>query len=495
MGEFSERWLSRLRRAVSGLNWVFVTVGVVGMFIGPSFGVTGAAAIVLALAYVTAVQSVPLAWLRRPLSREALVVISTAAIASGAALSGGFRSPFVLLTVTPIVIAALVGGYRLGVMTGLLSVSLTALSEVATGDPDWLRIAVWVGFGLIVAITFGLARKLILELVQQADVIAALSAETGAQLERLQSANNLIARFEHLTVAAELDPESVGTALLGSVRTLVPFSHAAVDALGSGEVASLGTAGNGGFNATMPIEHEERTMGRLHITTERELTQRQKDIVSDLLAPVGLAFANIESVQRIARTAIDEERSRVARELHDGIGPALASLGLALDVAQMQSGDLPGVAQELGHMRESVTALVQDVRATVEDLRTAETRPLSVRLEELPWGSVSLHNEIEEKGQLRASHAADAYAVVIEAARNALNHAGASRVIVRGYTDWDKGSITIIDDGNGFDPDGHYPGHFGLVGMHERASRLGGAVRIESGTDGTTVTLDWPLTP
>ncbi len=492
MVEFSERWLGRLRRAISGLNWVFVTVGIVGIFLGP-IGWQEAAAIVLALAYVITIQSVPLSWLRRPLSREALVVTSTAAIAVAAALSGGFRSPFVLLTITPIVIAALVGGYRLGVATALLSVSLTSLSEIAGGAPDWPLIAVWVGFGIIVGVTFGLARKLILELVQQADVIAALSAETGAQLERLQSANSLLTRFEDLTVAAELDPESVGATLLDSVRSLVPYSYGTVQTANRVEVAALGTAPEKGSEMIMPIVHNGRKMGRLTITTNREVTQRQRDIIGDLTVPVGLAFANIEAVQRIARSAIHEERARVARELHDGIGPALATLGLALDVAQMQSGDLPGVAKELGSMRESVTTLVQDVRSTVEDLRSPDSRPLEAILSSLPLGDVELVYELEERAPMRSGHAPDVNAIVIEATRNALRHSNADRITVTGHFDRDNGRIEVIDNGSGFSVDSTYPGHFGLVGMKERAARLGGALAIESDDDGTCLTLDWPL--
>lgn len=480
---------------MSGLNWVFVTVGVIGVFFADGFGLAEAAAIVLALGYVITIQSVPLAWLRRPLTKEALVVISTASIASSAALSGGFRSPFVLLTITPIVVAALVGGYRLGVTTGLLSVSLTALSEISSGSPDWPRIAVWAGFGIIVAVTFSLARKLILELVQQADVIASLSADTGARLERLQSANNLIGRFESLTVAAELDPESVSTALLSSVRSLVPFGAARVEIADGSVVAKAGTNGEAESTTVLPIEHDGHRMGTLHLKTPRPLTERQLDIVGDLVAPVGLAFANIGSVKRIARAAIEEERARVARELHDGIGPGLASLGLALDVAHMQSGDLPALAGELSSMRDVVTSLVHDVRSTVEDLRTAETQSLAEALSDLRWGAVEFQYRVVEKAPLRTSHVADVNAIVIEAARNALRHASPATVTISGFLDRDRGEVEISDDGNGFDPGKEYPGHFGIVGMSERAARLDGEIRLESDGDGTRLLLVWPMTP
>lgn len=493
MGEFSERWLSRLRRAVSGLNWLFVILGVVSTVASPPVTFADATAAVLALTYVVLIQVVPLEWLRRPAAREFVVLASTATSAAAAALSGGFASPFVLLAMTPIVIAAVVGGYRLGVATGLLSVAMTATAEMLSANPDWIRASIWIGLALIIAITFGLARKLILEAVQQADVIAALSAETGAQLERLQSANSLISRFEDLTESTELDPETIGTALLESVRTAVPFIHGRVRTADGLAVAELGEPSPNGESWSRPIVHRGTTFGRIELAVERPVTTRQRDIVEDVLAPVGVAFANIHSVQRIARAAIENERARVARELHDGIGPALASLGLALDVARMQSGDLPGLAGELADMRTTVTTLVEDVRSSVEDLRTPEPEPLSVALVGVDTGSIGLSVDLDTKAVPRARLAGDVNAIVVEAVRNAVRHSNATTIGVFGVLDYDSGTVTIADDGRGFDPGSVPPGHFGLIGMRERAERIGAEIRLESSPDGTQITLTWPM--
>ena len=87
---------------------------------------------------------------------------------------------------------------------------------------------------------------------------------------------------------------------------------------------------------------------------------------------------------------------------------------------------------------------------------------------------------------------ADLTSILTEAIRNAHKHSSASNIMVSGRIHRDWGSCQVQDDGVGFDPEFEPEGHFGLVGMRERADKVGATVAFESNEEvGTTVTIEW----
>ncbi len=82
-------------------------------------------------------------------------------------------------------------------------------------------------------------------------------------------------------------------------------------------------------------------------------------------------------------------------------------------------------------------------------------------------------------------------AIMTEAVRNARNHSDAHIVTIEGFVNHDVGSISIADDGQGFDTGKHYKGHYGLVGMEERARKIGAELDVQSSPSGTTITVTW----
>jgi signal transduction histidine kinase len=82
-------------------------------------------------------------------------------------------------------------------------------------------------------------------------------------------------------------------------------------------------------------------------------------------------------------------------------------------------------------------------------------------------------------------------AITSEPIRNARNHAEASRILVGGVVDFDRGWITVHDDGSGFDQEIVAEGHYGIVGMRERARKIGALMAIDTGQTGTTVSIEW----
>jgi signal transduction histidine kinase len=217
--------------------------------------------------------------------------------------------------------------------------------------------------------------------------------------------------------------------------------------------------------------------------------------VEETLKPVALSFANILLLQDIARRAIQEERTRLARELHDEIGPSLASLGLSLDMAVLQSPGNPELAGHLTGLRTNVTNLVEEVRDTVAGLR--EAQPISLHEQavtlcaEEPDQLPKVTTALREHRPPPVDIGAEVTSIMSEAVRNARRHAGAHMVTIGGYVNHDSGEVSVTDDGAGFDIKRNFKGHYGLIGMRERAERIGARFDVRSSPVGTTVTVRW----
>ncbi|GBE23801.1 signal transduction histidine-protein kinase/phosphatase DegS [bacterium BMS3Bbin02] len=193
-----------------------------------------------------------------------------------------------------------------------------------------------------------------------------------------------------------------------------------------------------------------------------------------------------------------EERTRVARDLHDNIGPGLASIGLGIDMAMMDTTTSEGGIRHLDSLRSNVATLVQAVRETVEDLRSPTLESLSDHAHSLGYDIGSpgpaLSIELRERRTPPTAVASEIKAIVAEAVRNAANHAQATTITIHGDADATQGTVMITDDGLGFDPETRPAGHYGLIGMQERATAIGGNVSLDSEPGrGTTITVTWKV--
>ena len=157
------------------------------------------------------------------------------------------------------------------------------------------------------------------------------------------------------------------------------------------------------------------------------------------------------SSQQIARRTVAEERARLARELHDDIGPSLASIGLTIDALLYKLDANPDEARQLESMRALVTSLVERVRTTVADLRAPETESITqtaYRLSaEVGADGPSIIVDIHETNPPRPSVAQEVAAMLTEAFRNAVSHASASEITVSGTIDREWGTLMVRDTG------------------------------------------------
>lgn len=203
-------------------------------------------------------------------------------------------------------------------------------------------------------------------------------------------------------------------------------------------------------------------------------------------------------------TAVEEERRRLRRDLHDGLGPALASLGLKLAAAkQLLRRDPDSVESLLSQMIAQNQEMVSDVRRLVYGLRppVLDERGLAeaIRAHVLHGQSGGLQIEVGELPDglppLPAAVEVAAYRIALEALTNVIRHAQAGHCVVR-FAQIGNGhasalQIEIIDDGIGLPRE--LRAGVGLRSMRERAEELGGTLVGKPMPRGTRILATLPL--
>jgi len=200
--------------------------------------------------------------------------------------------------------------------------------------------------------------------------------------------------------------------------------------------------------------------------------------------------------------AQEEERKRIARELHDDVGQALTSLIVGMKVAgQLESAEeMREKGEEMrtfaAETLEQVRLLSRQLRPSVLDdlgLAAALKRYADEFSQRHPQFAVDLHLNLAER--LPPLVETTLYRIVQEAMTNAARHSGGSAVSVLLTRHDNQVRAIVEDDGSGFFVEGARRAgrSVGLHGMAERAELVGGHLEIESGSDGTTVYVEVPL--
>ena len=198
----------------------------------------------------------------------------------------------------------------------------------------------------------------------------------------------------------------------------------------------------------------------------------------------------IHELALTASNAREQEKSRVARELHDELGQALTAL--KLDVSWLRE-HLPAAQPELSHKLASMQVLLDGTVAAARRI-SSDLRPLM--LDDLgltaaaEWLAHNFTNRtgipcelVIGKGELDLPdpHATAVFRVLQECLTNVAKHAEATQVEATLERTEDEGVLTVHDDGRGFSTDDpRNPGSYGLVGLKERALLLEGVVCVES---------------
>lgn len=207
--------------------------------------------------------------------------------------------------------------------------------------------------------------------------------------------------------------------------------------------------------------------------------------------------------------AQEEERRRLARELHDQTAQALVALGHRQQMLKPHLTDDPAAAELHAEIRQMIQGAVEDLRRIVRALRPVylEELGLAPALQMLtrdlgPHNDMTIHFEkLGDPRRLALEHEIALYRIAQEALNNAWRHSGASQVWLSVQFAEAQVTLSVRDNGRGFVPAQQAPGledsgakHFGLMGMRERAALIGAQLRIDSEPGaGTTVTVQAPI--
>jgi signal transduction histidine kinase len=224
---------------------------------------------------------------------------------------------------------------------------------------------------------------------------------------------------------------------------------------------------------TLALETQFRELEHLHQVT-RHQDARRRELVRRLL------------------TAAEEERRRLARELHDEIAQLLTAVSLSL-------GDSGGGDQG-ARSRALLARTQQEIHRIIHDLRPSLLDDLGLAAavrghaeSHLGPAGVGLSVEVEDLGKLPGEVEISVFRIYQEIVTNVLRHSRAQTVAVELFRDRERLVLQVEDDGVGFDPEAKVDG-VGLVGMRERAALVGAALTVESEPEkGTLVRLEVPL--
>lgn len=262
----------------------------------------------------------------------------------------------------------------------------------------------------------------------------------------------------------------------------------------------------------LPLRYQDRLVGVLAVAalSERALRDRwELRLLEGIGEWVALAIANARLHQQVQDVAVVQERERIARELHDGIGQVLGYVitqTLALKKL-LADGQLTRAAGELASVEAMARELYADVREGILGLRTAPHRDGGLipalrsyveRYAEASGLDVTLHVAPEvESIRLSAAAEIQLSRIIQEALSNVRRHARATAASVSFRRHAGGLRVEVADDGQGFDPtrprSSGWP-RFGLQTMRERAESIGGTMTIETAPgQGTRVIVGVPL--
>jgi NarL family two-component system sensor histidine kinase YdfH len=231
----------------------------------------------------------------------------------------------------------------------------------------------------------------------------------------------------------------------------------------------------------------------LMVVLNQQLAERQKAM--ELAESLESANAKLAaSAAKIESLTLQNERQRMARELHDTLAQGVAGLVLQLEAVKAHLGAnrteraAAIVDQSLSRARSTLA----ESRAAIDDLRAAAAslpeavREKTDRFTQATGIPCELEISINEN-QLPAETANHALNILNEALANIARHAQATQVDVKFSIQNQTLEMEIRDNGKGFDVNQEVSGHYGLLGMRERARLTGGNLVIESNTNGTRI--------
>ncbi len=382
-----------------------------------------------------------------------------------------------------------------------------AVYRLLAGDP-LLQTMIAVGLTTLVGFSFSWVRSLVQRLVDRLfyggwydypGVVEAISSELARTLERGQLVD----------------------VLTRQVPELMQLQASKLEILDAADSTGLLAPPSAGLR--FPLHFQDRIRGLWIVGSRRDeddFSAEDLRILKTLIRQAEVALGNVLLVEKLRRQldeiravqqrllrSREEERARLARDLHDGPVQALVALNLQLGLLQETTENRSATGEALRDMRGEVRGLLAELRQTGAGLRPPmlDVLGLGSALRALAgeWSEqcgVAVRFDLSSDAALRSlpdEVSVNFYRVVQEALTNVARHAHARQVTLRLHRQDDGLALVVEDDGHGFavHADRHElvsQGHFGLAGMKERMALIGGRLRIESEAGkGTKVFAEW----
>lgn len=445
--------------------------------------------------------------------------------------TGFWESPFILSLLTAITVAGFARGFGFAVRIGIVSslaVTIPFLMEENTRERI-VQSGEWSLVLLLVALVAGYARRI----SGEADRQHTLALD---RLGRLADANALLFSLHRVTqtLPASLDLDDVLETTIGRLRGLFDFEAAVIlafddtdgdwqvlrrdggnrlptkiaetdlplplrQAIGQAGVVNVGDLteeGGGGLStkaasglyAVLPARGSIIGLVALEDSRPRHFSGRDAELMQGFVEPVALALDNARWFARLRTVGADEERTRIARDLHDRIGQSLAYLAFELDRIVASESEGADVGSSLERLREDVRGVIREVRDTLYDLRTdvSDTQDMAATLEAFvarvrERSNMTVDLYCDRADRLPILQEREMWRIAQEALTNVERHAAATHVRVLWRCNGESAALEITDNGQGF-PIGTAGrlDSYGILGMRERASSIGATLELTS---------------
>ncbi|TPW14862.1 MAG: ATP-binding region ATPase domain-containing protein [Acidimicrobiaceae bacterium] len=466
------------------------------------------------------------------------VVLEQALITALVMLTGGWLSPLALCLIPSAMVAGFSAGTIFAAQLASSTVVVVSVQHLTETDPSVgaRDVVLWAALIGTVVFTSGLSQRASADAARQREA-------ANVRVSRLAEANSLLFALQRVaqSMPASLDLDEVVDSTFKRVSSLVQADTVALYLLNEtdrrlelfrniGSVAPpmvqmaalpaairpaiesprtvrsahLPPGGGLSLEAASAVYSGLRArgslLGLLAIECDRPdaLTQQHSEIVHGLAEAFGIAIDNARLFRQIRAASANEERARIARDLHDHIGSSLAFLGFEVDRAQELAARGSPVGPVLGELRDHLTGVINEIRETLHDLRTDVTdeRDLAAVLGDhlarvRSRGTLDARCQVETEFRPPRPVEREIWQIALEAITNVERHARASYALVEYSTSRGHVFLRITDDGVGLNSTSPPTDRYGMVGMRERAARIDATLRVEPAAGGgTIVTLE-----
>ena len=252
-------------------------------------------------------------------------------------------------------------------------------------------------------------------------------------------------------------------------------------------------------HASVPLYAGDRPLGVMNLAMSgwRKLTGQELDLLTTIADQLAVAIERARLSEQSIRRARTDERTRIARDVHDTLAQGFTAVALHIEAGLSQLAPDDEARVPLRRALDVARQGIDEARRSIRELRPTpmENRPLSESIGALSRQftadtGIRVRLEISDVGALPPDVETELYRIAGEALTNIGRHAAAREAAIRLEGSRTRVRLIISDSGAGFQPRTARRRGFGLAGMEERARQIGGRARIRSAPGrGTTVTV------